>query len=841
MILHELLKYPQIELAVGLELDQAVVRSSFKHFDTQPHFDDERVKWWFGDASKTLQILPDDYYGSFDLVVIDLLSYVVESLMVQDLNILDAAMQLLNPEGIISYNDDFVSRTHGDYAKYMVDLNFLDVPLICQTHVNIGSNGVDFFRADQYDHDIEAIIVNKETAMKQKYDTWFNYRTRVDEATNSTTTTTVPQRKDVRTQSATLTLLDSKGVMVILEVEGGTRARNSTRLVDILDEVGFTVFSSFFPSANILIIALQEGYIQSRSWLEHNSTYHAFDIMLWHKHDLVDELCDRLVFATDGKSSSSYSILTSGIRRSDQGHNFQNSKKQMKVNNLNGFNQDNSQGRSSKLQALGIFTREMLMSVLQPETLVVLVACPQQESACKSLETLSNNDGTEDVKVIPLWSCSTEENSQGKSACEARILDVMRSATSHDKINAIIFDPESSKQLGQILHKILKNTKARNEMLAQNFIAFAATSDSTEVWREILMERFRTQIVLFSPAHQAQFVYSDDSRLYQMDLFCSGDTSFYEHLLHSIETCEKTIDASVEVHFVKDALLNYIADFEATKTGKDSDYENTSPHEQWESQHSLGMQTIFQFEVQLPLIPFSQGDKVLFAVNKHSFVGTWAPATISSKNSDGTYNVIDLSGKYLHGLDRTSLQEWDNESYLHVGPEQVLIGIEDLWFQGKVLKKLPDATYKLHVYDNFGSIAIVHQDNLMKRKTNFDQSHPTTNISIEFLKELLREATTDTTYGNVSVEVLHDYVHDGKRIGCVIAAFWSQGNAIITWDAGNEINLNLFTFEEDSEQHKTFGNTFIEETALLALVSHNQQPRGFGRVMNFKRDVQMHL
>ena len=157
MILHELLKYPQIELAVGLELDQAVVRSSFKHFDTQPHFDDERVKWWFGDASKTLQILPDDYYGSFDLVVIDLLSYVVESLMVQDLNILDAAMQLLNPEGIISYNDDFVSRTHGDYAKYTVDLNFLDVPLICQTHVNIGSNGVDFFRADQYDHGIEAI------------------------------------------------------------------------------------------------------------------------------------------------------------------------------------------------------------------------------------------------------------------------------------------------------------------------------------------------------------------------------------------------------------------------------------------------------------------------------------------------------------------------------------------------------------------------------------------------------------------------------------------------------------------------------------------------------------
>lgn len=46
MLLHEILKYPSLEKVVGLELDQTVTRKSFKHFKTQPHYDDPRVEWW---------------------------------------------------------------------------------------------------------------------------------------------------------------------------------------------------------------------------------------------------------------------------------------------------------------------------------------------------------------------------------------------------------------------------------------------------------------------------------------------------------------------------------------------------------------------------------------------------------------------------------------------------------------------------------------------------------------------------------------------------------------------------------------------------------------------------
>lgn len=46
MLLHEILKYPNVEKVVGLELDQTITRKSFRYFKTQPHYDNPRVEWW---------------------------------------------------------------------------------------------------------------------------------------------------------------------------------------------------------------------------------------------------------------------------------------------------------------------------------------------------------------------------------------------------------------------------------------------------------------------------------------------------------------------------------------------------------------------------------------------------------------------------------------------------------------------------------------------------------------------------------------------------------------------------------------------------------------------------
>ena len=105
MLLHEFLKYPSVELIVGLEIDQIVTRASFKHFGTQPHFDDDRVEWWFGDATKSLVMLPKEYFGSFDMVVVDLSETVTSLSVTDELNVMDALTLLIKPDGIFVKNE----------------------------------------------------------------------------------------------------------------------------------------------------------------------------------------------------------------------------------------------------------------------------------------------------------------------------------------------------------------------------------------------------------------------------------------------------------------------------------------------------------------------------------------------------------------------------------------------------------------------------------------------------------------------------------------------------------------------------------------------------------------
>lgn len=105
MLLHEFLKYPELELAVGLELDQRVVRGGFKHFGTQPHFDNPKVEWWFGDATKSLMMLPESYFGSFDMVVVDLSETVMSLTVTDKLDVIEALTLLLKPDGVFVKNE----------------------------------------------------------------------------------------------------------------------------------------------------------------------------------------------------------------------------------------------------------------------------------------------------------------------------------------------------------------------------------------------------------------------------------------------------------------------------------------------------------------------------------------------------------------------------------------------------------------------------------------------------------------------------------------------------------------------------------------------------------------
>jgi hypothetical protein len=70
--------------------------------------------------------------------------------------------------------------------------------------------------------------------------------------------------------------------------------------------------------------------------------------------------------------------------------------------------------------------------------------------------------------------------------------------------------------------------------------------------------------------------------------------------------------------------------------------------------------------------------------------------------------------------------------------------------------------------------------------------------------------------------------------GCILIAFWPGGSILVMWDGRNHIDVNLFDFFGLSED---FEMEFKQHTHGLETIFRDEQPRGFGRVVNFKRDL----
>ncbi len=811
MILNEVLKYPELETVIGLELDQQVVRTSFKHFNTQPHFDDERVMWWFGDAVKSLQMLPAEYYGTFDLIVIDLLSYVVESLMVtKDLGILEFTMRFLKPEGVLSFNEDFVSRSYDDYAKYMVDLNYLDVPILCQTHVSIGSNGIDFLTAKQFDHGVDSMVV----AGEQKFDAWWNYRkasppfaSKLVEIGRSPFIV-----KPDTTRSSTI---------VVVEVEDSAGMKDATAISKAMGEAELTIISSHSPQPNVTFMVLEEGYAVLRAWGE--LKYQAVDVMLWSKPYLSVHQLMKDIFG--GKLFSSFRIVSSGIRNDPPLNDPLYEKNPAGIPLIK---QNVQRALFSNTKAFKAFVLEIIASVHHHDDPVIVLFC-SSHGPCELEDNFEYSRETTSPNVFPVRSCNFEqEDTKSHHHCFKRTLEQMEMAAFSTKISEIVINTGVPKSMVQILYQIMSNSSVRDNLLAKRFMILTPTFDAS--WSKVLLERFRTILVKFHPSYHAEILLGNDlgPYKYQVDVFSSGNPKFYEYLASAMNQFKHTTGIGVELEKVRDGLLNYIPDYEASLTATDAHYYQMDTRHQWDSQNPVGMQTIFQFEIQSSLTPLSPGDKVMSNVESHVFVGTWILATIKSRNEDGTYDVIDENGIGKSRVVRNLLKEFEEPSQVRLMSGHVLVRKDDTWLQGKILEQLPDGLYKVHIYDNFGTQAIIQQKNIIKTVERHTKDQKDS-ISSTLLEKTLFYATNS----NASVNLTQEY---GNR-GLIITAFWSKGSAILTWDAGNQVSLNLFTDDEDHTMHASFAKTFTDNIPFLTLVAHNQHPRGFGRVVNFKRDI----
>ena len=310
MVLHEVLKYDdQLELVVGLELDQHVVRTTYSRIGTQPHFDNEKVEWWFGDAAEALNVIPTEYYGTFDLVVVDILTEVAEALQVNDeLTIMEAAMMLMNPNGIIVKNEDegYVPGNRA-FTDHTLDVVYYDVPVYCLQTFVMGSNSINFSTTKPKDHNISNFYMKGVDEFRGQFDTWYSTGKEIEDGDGeeSDESQTSPRKASAMTmvieaEEISVPLTDPKNVQTIME--------------KTFDIVGFKV-DEFISKKSLdgynIIASLDEGIVTARCFPE--MKYCAIDVTLWKNVHMAEAVKRALLSNLESEEHSVYRVITTGM------------------------------------------------------------------------------------------------------------------------------------------------------------------------------------------------------------------------------------------------------------------------------------------------------------------------------------------------------------------------------------------------------------------------------------------------------------------------------------------------------------------------------------------------
>jgi hypothetical protein len=121
------------------------------------------VQWWYGDAAKSLLMLPDELFGTIDLVLADLSETITSKLVTEGIDIMAAIGLLLQPYGVLVKNELYFEKMSSIF-DYTVQVNVADVPVVCAQTVSMGSPGVDFLRHSPREEGVEPIRIRSLSA-----------------------------------------------------------------------------------------------------------------------------------------------------------------------------------------------------------------------------------------------------------------------------------------------------------------------------------------------------------------------------------------------------------------------------------------------------------------------------------------------------------------------------------------------------------------------------------------------------------------------------------------------------------------------------------------------------
>jgi spermidine synthase len=837
MILHEILKYPSIELVLGMELDQQVVRYAYLNLGTLPYFDDPRVQWWFGDATKSLLMLPEEYFGSFDLVLVDLQNFVADAFFVTDtLSIMDTAKLLVKESGgIISKNEDFPNRQLTDFARYTVAMEYCDIPQLCRQSISIGSNSINFLEAPQMPHDIPRIYMNETLQISGKFNHWYDFRDNIDWSTDASQKQEKEEDPNLSGSSA-----ESHGLLVVIEAEelnGSVKDADGfiIALKEVLAAEGIEVLSvdkqDISGSSFHFALVFREGYVVARR-LPSVDSYLALDLVLWDFIEKIHLIKSSILSAVGGSAntSSSFRVVMSGIEGGNQASYLRSySPSDESCTNPAIGGESNSTATDAE-----VWTQ--LAKWIPPSSdSSFAVLCGSETEPCASFDLLKVELGD---GIVPIYKCNNLDELDETTffKCEAEMMKSFR-YSGVKTLSGIALDSGATQGMARIFLRLITGVSVRANGLQSetNFVVLAETS--RDPWRAIFVERFRTELFPFAPAKTASLSFGTTR---EFSVFESGDPEYYTHLAQFISKANSESNQRISVKNVLSGHAAYVPDFDPPFF-TDADFDNTRASKQWTAQRPIGMQALFQMELKAPKKPLEQNEEVLWQRYSDSWLGYWVPATIFGRRRDSTYDISTESRGLKKSIPRDSLRRLDFDASAEPPPRinvgaRVLIRDDDgeSWQQGFVVSRSDDGkTYRVRLYSGLGEFLQKDITDLIPQMESAMEGELPA-LSMALLSKAVHESLPSLWGGDRTSGVIqHEH---SVRNGGITTAFWNDGNVVLVWNGAKRVDINLFLYKEDAEAVMEFEKSFLEKFSFMEVVGRDLQPRGFGGVVNFAFD-----
>lgn len=742
MLLHEILKYDNLEMVLGLELDQKVTRNSFEHFKTQPHFDNPKVQWWFGDGAKSLTMLPRSYFGTFDLVLLDLSETVMSMTVTKGLDVFGAMKLLLSPTGLLVKNDFGYFEKLSKVFDTCIQMLMPDVTYICDYELVLcSSDEVNLLDPTFYhlkgvkEGNVETLVYKPQENIDDhwgpvtdysKY--WGEPRKCLEAGVGNNDTTDVES-------------VPYAGVLMIVEAENVSMdVKDAKSVADELKtpltELGYDIISTTTRSSTnggaSLAIAMEEGYILLESWPE--AKYCKLDIHLWGAFEKQDEIRSELLktLGTISGDWQSYRIVTGGMRGTNTLANDLTTVgpdlksighcEKVKEGSTKAIMHNSSYKDETALQQIiDAGLNEITSMMIDTLNINAVVFCGEKGSECRAKPLIEKKGYT---NLITLWSCASADEKEMDSSPYHRglALQKWRDAMTTNDTEFIMCGKKADVALKEISAKIQGINLVVVDAMAPSQHVMGSHQYWLKYWKSI-----KKPFLLLVPILDA----NDRVRTFFLK-------SRYNH-------------GDVEPEFYSEI---YVGD------GK-----KTMSFGMIHEGNSESLQKLLRAQIKL-----DQTDAVKYSdIRKVTIRGAMREQT--------NYNPVTFSWA-----------DYDQRPGLEQFYSQRPVGIQTIFQLGLA----PNSKKEL----SFPSI-----------KNAF--------------KIAMRKLEKDST------EAFHEIGDGGLYIGLS-----SKGQVVVTWDGAESVNVNIFVYDENANIYDLFAAHFGENLPPLKLMLRDEQPRGYGKVIN---------